>query len=241
MSQITALSAAKGGVGVSQLTANLGAALSKLERRTLLVDAHFGARTLDLFTGLSTRVFYHAGDVLNGRASLEDALLPVDGFHGLFLLPAGLREEDAENLTDGLLPLCERSFDQILIDLPLQPLTWQKSLLARCSDIVLVTTPEQASVRRTDSLRTALEAEGVRPQMIVNMIRPRLIKKGLLTDAWEATETLPMQVLARVPSRRAVLVAGERGELLAGSASDYGLATMNAARRLLGEEVPYAV
>ena len=48
----------KGGVGKTTTTANLGIALARLGARTVVLDADFGLRNLDLLLGLENRIVY---------------------------------------------------------------------------------------------------------------------------------------------------------------------------------------
>jgi septum site-determining protein MinD len=48
MSRIIVITSGKGGVGKTTVTANLGVAIARLDRKVALVDADFGLRNLDL-------------------------------------------------------------------------------------------------------------------------------------------------------------------------------------------------
>ena len=50
----------KGGVGKTTLTANLGIALAQRGSSTVVLDADFGLRNLDLLLGLENRIVYHS-------------------------------------------------------------------------------------------------------------------------------------------------------------------------------------
>ncbi|HYZ17335.1 MAG TPA: P-loop NTPase, partial [Candidatus Acidoferrum sp.] len=65
----------KGGVGKTTTTANIGAALAAGGASVVLVDADVGLRNLDIVLGLEARVRHHVLDVLEGKATLDDALV----------------------------------------------------------------------------------------------------------------------------------------------------------------------
>src|ERR1700730_14170169 len=69
------LPSGKGGVGKTTTTANIGAALAADGATVVLVDADVGLRNLDIVLGLEARVRHHVLDVLEGEATLDDALV----------------------------------------------------------------------------------------------------------------------------------------------------------------------
>ena len=79
----------KGGVGKTTLTANLGIALAKQGAKTVVLDADFGLRNLDLLLGLENRIVYTAQEVLEENCRLDQALVKHKQEPNLSLLPAG--------------------------------------------------------------------------------------------------------------------------------------------------------
>ena len=63
----------KGGTGKTSLTAGVGAALSQLGRRVLLIDGDCGLRNLDIVLGMSDRVVYSLADGTAGAVPLGGA------------------------------------------------------------------------------------------------------------------------------------------------------------------------
>ena len=108
------------GEGRTYVTANLAVVFSQLGERTLLIDADLRSpRQHKLFNvpdrvGLST--------VLSGRSD-GNAVVPVPGFAGLSLLPAGAQPPNPQELLSRsvlarLLQEMQSKFDVILIDTP---------------------------------------------------------------------------------------------------------------------------
>ena len=75
--RITAITSGKGGVGKTFVSANLAAALARLGRRVLVLDADLGLANLDVVLNLFPKVTLH--DVFTGRCALHDAILPAPG------------------------------------------------------------------------------------------------------------------------------------------------------------------
>src|SRR6187455_1721858 len=72
-----AVTSGKGGVGKTFVSANLAAALARRGERVLVLDADLGLANLDVVLNLFPKVTLH--DVLTGKSSLEQAILPAPG------------------------------------------------------------------------------------------------------------------------------------------------------------------
>ncbi len=82
--RVMAVTSGKGGVGKSNIVANLGLALTRLGYRVLLIDADLGLGNLDILLGLTPQYTIH--EVLSLQRSLSQVI--VDGPGGLKILPA---------------------------------------------------------------------------------------------------------------------------------------------------------
>jgi flagellar biosynthesis protein FlhG len=117
--RIITVTSGKGGVGKSNIVANLGLALSRLGLKVLLIDADLGLGNLDILLGLHPRFNIH--DVLTLRKSLVEVV--VEGPGGVKILPASsglpeLTELDPHQKTFILSELDHytESLDLVLID-----------------------------------------------------------------------------------------------------------------------------
>ncbi|MFQ5481261.1 MAG: MinD/ParA family protein [Nitrospinaceae bacterium] len=82
--KVIALSSGKGGVGKTNIVANLAYALAKKGQRVLVFDADVGLNNIDILLGLTPES--HIGHVFSGEKKLEDVL--VQGPQGIQVLPA---------------------------------------------------------------------------------------------------------------------------------------------------------
>ena len=234
----------KGGVGKTTTTANLGIALARQGVRTVVLDADFGLRNLDLLLGLENRIVYTAQEVLAESCRLEQALVKHKQEPNLALLPAGnprmlewLTPKDMRAIT----ALLEPSFDYILIDCPAGIEDGFKNASAAAREAVVVTTPEVAAVRDADRVIGLLNSQGVSPiQLVLNRVRPKMMSNQEMLSADDVTDILALPLLGLVFEDEQVIVSTNRGEplTLTGSNSPAAKAFKNIARRLQGEEVP---
>ncbi len=117
--RVIALVSGKGGVGKTNLAANLAVILARRGRKVLLVDADLGLANVDIVLGLTTR--YTLFDVVSGVVELENIL--VEGPGGVWVLPASsgvyemtcLDDQQRYAILDQIEALDDR-FDTVLID-----------------------------------------------------------------------------------------------------------------------------
>lgn len=117
--RIIAVTSGKGGVGKSNVVANLGVALAQKGLKVLLIDADLGLGNLDILLGLAPQYTIH--DVLQLRKTLPEVL--VEGPGGMKILPASSGIPDLAELDEyqkmfllNELDNYSESIDVVLID-----------------------------------------------------------------------------------------------------------------------------
>jgi flagellar biosynthesis protein FlhG len=85
----------KGGVGKTNVVANLSVSLSELGKKVVVLDADFGLANLDVLLGLTPR--YHLGHVLFGNKTLTEIMIP--GPKGIRIIPASSGLQRMSELT----------------------------------------------------------------------------------------------------------------------------------------------
>jgi flagellar biosynthesis protein FlhG len=83
--RVISVSSGKGGVGKTNVVANLAFALTQLGKRVLVWDADLGLANLDIILGLTPR--YTIEHLLNRKKSMREIL--IEGPGGMTILPAG--------------------------------------------------------------------------------------------------------------------------------------------------------
>ena len=241
--QVITITSGKGGVGKTTTTANLGTALAMLGKRVAVIDADIGLRNLDVVMGLENRIVYDLVDVVEGRCRIRQALIKDKRFPDLFLLPAAqTRDKSAVNpaqmklLSDHL----KTEFDFVLIDCPAGIEQGFRNAIAGADQVVIVTTPEVSAVRDADRVIGLIEAARLpSPRVIINRIRPDLVKRKEMLNQDDVIDVLRVGLLGIVPDDETIVIATNRGEAaVLDPQSRAGQAYLNIAHRLLGEDLP---
>ena len=95
--KILAVTSGKGGVGKTNVVANLSVSLSELGKKIVVLDADFGLANIDVLFGLTPT--YHLGHVLFGSKTLNEVM--VQGPKGIRIIPASSGLQRMSELTDG--------------------------------------------------------------------------------------------------------------------------------------------
>jgi septum site-determining protein MinD len=230
----------KGGVGKTTTTANVGTALALRGARVALVDADVGLRNLDIVLGLEQRVKYHVLDVLEEKVSLDDALVAGKHSDSLFLLAAAQSREKDDVDTDKMRALIEQlreRFDYVLIDCPAGIELGFRNAVAGAQEAIVVCTPEVSAVRDVDRV-VGLLGNAFKPQLIINRLRPELVKRGKMLSVDDVNAILRLPLLGVIADEPEIIVTTNRGEPLAlRKEAPTGAAYRTIAARIAGDDV----
>ncbi|MGQ9778789.1 MAG: septum site-determining protein MinD [Bacillota bacterium] len=234
----------KGGVGKTTTVANLGCGLALRGRRVVMIDADIGLRNLDVVLGLENRIVFDLVDVVEKKCRLRQAMIRDKRFEGLYLLPAAqTREKDAVS-PEQMKAICDElkeEFDYVLVDCPAGIEQGFKNAVAGADEAIIVTTPEVSAVRDADRIVGLLQARDLTdPWLIVNRIRPDMIRKGEMMDIDDVNDILALDLLGIIPDDETVITSTNRGEpVVTERGSRAGEAFRNIAGRLEGENIPF--
>jgi septum site-determining protein MinD len=235
------ITSGKGGVGKTTTTANLGVALAKRGAKVALVDADVGLRNLDILMGLESRVRHHVLDVLEEKVELDEALVRDKNFPNLFLLAAAQSREKDEVDTESMRDLIEElreQFDYVLIDCPAGIEMGFTNAVVGAQEAIVVCTPEVSAVRDVDRV-VGLLGNAFSPQLIINRVRPHLVRKGKMLSVEDVNSILRLPLLGVIADEPEVIVSTNKGEPLAlRTDSATAKAYHTIAARIAGEDVP---
>lgn len=244
MGDAIVITSGKGGVGKTTTSANIGTALALQGKKVVMVDTDIGLRNLDVVMGLENRIIYDLIDVAEGRCRLPQALVKDKRFDELYMLPAAQTKDKHAISPDAVRQIVlelKRDFDYVIIDCPAGIEQGFKNAVAGADKAIVVTTPENAAVRDADRIIGLLEREPnvESPKLVINRIRPNMVKKGEMLDIDEICSVLAIDLLGIVPDDEYVIKAANIGEpTVMNPNSRAAIAYRNIARRILGDSVP---
>lgn len=88
MAKVIVVTSGKGGVGKTTTSASFSTGLAMEGHKTAVIDFDVGLRNLDLIMGVERRVVYDIANVINGEATLNQALIKDKKVPNLYILAA---------------------------------------------------------------------------------------------------------------------------------------------------------
>ena len=243
MSEIIVVTSGKGGVGKTTTTANIGAGLSRLGKKVLVIDTDLGLRNLDVVMGLENRIVYNLVDVVEGGCRLKQAMISDKRHENLYLLPSAQTKDKSAITPEQMIKLTNKlrdEFDYVLLDCPAGIEQGFQNAIAGADRAFVVTTPEVSAIRDADRIIGLLEANEIKKtDLIVNRIRMDMVESGNMMSIDDVVEILAINIIGAVPDDENIVISTNQGEPCVGDSSLAGQAYMNICRRVIGEEVPF--
>jgi pilus assembly protein CpaE len=233
----------KGGTGKTVTSTNLAAAFAKFEgKRTLLLDLDLQFGDAAIMLGLEPEKTIYDLVVAPGELDSEK-LAGYTTRHpsGLDILPAPVRPEDAELVTESklsrLLEVARESYDVIVVDT--SPFFHGPMLatLDRTDELLLVCGLDVPTLKNVRLALQTLELLAF-PQNRIRVVLNRANSKVGMKRS-EVEGALEVKIRFEVPSDRAVPIAVNRGNpaVLAESSADFSKAIREMAKGLQPAEV----
>jgi pilus assembly protein CpaE len=206
----------KGGTGKTVTATNLATALAKFEhRKTLLLDLDLQFGDAAIMLGIEPEKTIYDLVVAPGELDTEKlAGYTTKHLSGLDVLPAPLRPEDAELVTEAklgrLLEVARESYDCIVVDT--SPFFHGPMLatLDRTDELLLLSSLDVPTLKNLRLALQTLELLSFPKQRIRIVLNRSNSKVGMKQN--EVESALGMKVRYEVPSDRAVPLAVNRGK-----------------------------
>ena len=252
MTRIVVVTSGKGGVGKTTTSASFSSGLAMRGYKTAVIDFDVGLRNLDLIMGCERRVVYDLINVINGEATLNQALIKDKHCENLFVLPASqTRDKDAlteEGVEKVLKELEHMGFDYIVCDSPAGIESGAVMALRFADEAIVTTNPEVSSVRDSDRILGILQAksrraqaggEPVKEHLLITRYSPKRVEEGEMLSYKDVQEILRVPIIGVVPESESVLHASNQGTpAIHIENSEVADAYKDIVSRFLGEEVP---
>lgn len=226
--RVIAVTSGKGGVGKTNIAANLAYIFSKMGKRTLLLDADTGLANIDIILGITPK--YNLCHVLRGEKTLSEAV--VEGPGGIKILPAASGIPGMAELSKGQkftlleeLDELDEDFDFMLIDTAAGITDNVMYFNMAAKEIIVVVSPEPTSLTDAYALIKILYQNYKARcfMLLVNMAKDSNEAKGVYTRLSNATNHflgLPVEYLGYIPYDQNVRKAITKQRLLAEVFSD---------------------
>ncbi len=252
MTRIIVVTSGKGGVGKTTTSASFSSGLAMRGHKTAVIDFDVGLRNLDLIMGCERRVVYDFVNVIQGEATLNQALIKDKQLENLFILPASqTRDKDAltrEGVSKVLDDLKEMGFEYIVCDSPAGIETGALMAAYFADDALVVTNPEVSSVRDSDRILGILSSkskraengeEAVKEYLVLTRYSPKRVEDGEMLSLKDIEDILRIKLIGVVPESESVLQASNSGvPAIHLKDSDVSEAYQDIVARYLGEEKP---
>jgi len=252
LARIIVVTSGKGGVGKTTTSASIAMGLAKKGHKTAVIDFDVGLRNLDLIMGCERRVIYDFVNVINGEATLNQALIKDKRCNQLYILPASqTRDKDAltQEGVGKILKELSKTFKYIVCDSPAGIERGANLAMYFADDAFVVTNPEVSSVRDSDRMLGILSSksqraekgdEPIKEYLLLSRYNPKRVKLGEMLSVDDVQEILSLHLLGVVPESQAVLNASNSGTpVILDEQSDAGQAYSDIVDRYLGEDVPH--
>jgi len=251
MAKIIVVTSGKGGVGKTTTSASFATGLAKRGYKTVVIDFDVGLRNLDLIMGCERRVVYDFVNVIQGEATLAQALIKDKRVDTLNILPASqTRDKDAlsQEGVERILNELKQTHDYIVCDSPAGIETGAIMALYYADEAVVVTNPEVSSVRDSDRILGILQAKSkralegqdpIKEHLLITRYDPARVDQGEMLALEDIQDLLGISLIGVIPESQAVLQASNSGTpVILEEGSDSGQAYMDVVGRFLGEDKP---
>jgi flagellar biosynthesis protein FlhG len=190
--RVIAVTSGKGGVGKTNISANMAVLAARMGKRVLIIDADLGLANVEIVFGLKPR--YHMGDLLTSSISIDDVL--IEAPHGVKILPAGsgvqgltqLSPEDKLRFVTALEPVQDK-FDIVIVDTGAGIGDNVLFFVGAAQEALLVVSPEPTSlVDAYATVKVLSQKAGVRHfNVIINPVVDELPAREIFNKLTQVT------------------------------------------------------
>ena len=253
MARIIVVTSGKGGVGKTTTSASFATGLALRGHKTAVIDFDVGLRNLDLIMGCERRVVYDFVNVIQGEATLNQALIKDKHCDNLFVLAAS-QTRDKEALTRRasskvLNDLDGMGFEYIVCDSPAGIETGALMAMHFADEALVVTNPEVSVGARlrphpghavVSKTKRAIEGkEPIKEHLLITRYNPSRVDQGQMLSLEDIQDILRIPLIGVIPESESVLQACNQGTpAVHMKGTDVSEAYKDVVDRFLGEDKP---
>ena len=252
MARIIVVTSGKGGVGKTTSSASFSTGLALRGYKTAVIDFDVGLRNLDLIMGCERRVVYDFINVIQGEATLNQALIKDKHCDNLFVLAASQTRDKEALSTEGVQKVLDdlsgMGFEYIVCDSPAGIETGAMMAMHYADEALVVTNPEVSSVRDSDRIlgmlssktRRAIDGkEPVKEHLLITRYNPNRVDQGQMLSLEDIQDILRIKLIGVIPESESVLQASNQGTPAVHlKGTDVSEAYQDVVARFLGEDRP---
>jgi flagellar biosynthesis protein FlhG len=173
--QVIAITSGKGGVGKTNIVANLGYALSRLGKKVLILDADMGLGNLDVLLGIAPK--FNISHVIRGDKCITEIL--EEGPGEMKILPAASGIQELTQLTHDQKVQFFTDLDRLIDDMDVFLVDTAAGISSNVMDfnvmaheIIVVVSPEPTSITDAYALMKVLSLKYAEKscKLLVNMV-----------------------------------------------------------------------
>ena len=241
------VASAKGGVGKSTTSLGLAVALSKMGKKTLLVDLDNVSRSLDLLSGSSDMSVFDLGDVISGEEI--SSVSPFSEIPTLSFIPA-CTQSFAESIADErgvpFTTVVREAIDRIADEAEYDYLVCDTGAgidmakaVCNAFDMVLVVSEQgKTSVRAADYAASELMSAGAQcMRLVICSFDVESVKRENRAGVIEIIDQSELSCIGVVPFDKSLQRTQDAGRLPS-EKSLSSIAYSNIAKRIVGASVP---
>lgn len=233
--KVITVASAKGGVGKSTFCYGVGKMLADNGKRVLLVDMDIGVRSLDILLGVSEKIVYNWGDVINDNCDYRT--VAIEAYKNLFVLPAPIDFNEAytEDAFKKILALFDKDFDFIFLDSPAGIESGFKLASGACDSCIIMSTPDAISLRAASYAAERVRKTGASDvRLVINKFDKHYHKK---IDVDEVIDTVGARLLGIIPDSEEIYASVNGGKIPYRSKGNQ--AFLRISERICGKNVPF--
>ncbi len=174
--RVISISSGKGGVGKTNIVANLGYAIGQLGKKVLIFDADLGLGNLDVLLGIAPR--YNLAHVISGEKKIEEII--VKGPGNMMILPASSGVQELTKLTVKQKQIIHNQLKTLLDNVDILFIDTAAGISSNvlyfnvtAQEIIVVASPEPTSITDAYALMKVLSLKHSEKQfkLLVNMAK----------------------------------------------------------------------